>query len=133
MPDLCVTVFVLWPSLFQCTTHDTKTFSDFEINSETTDPCRDACIKMIIGRNERRGTRRLSHLQENAQNDVEEFSWEQGCPLFACFCRPSGLLLFAISSRCASLRAHILTIPFHIFHLRMKLYLLKMKVVMITF
>lgn len=28
---------------------------------------------MIIERNERRGTWRLSHLQENAENDAEEF------------------------------------------------------------
>lgn len=29
---------------------------------------------MIIGQNERRGTWRLSHLQENAENYVQEFS-----------------------------------------------------------
>lgn len=49
--------------------------------------------QMIIGRNERRGTWRLSHLQENAENDVQEFRWEQGCPLWGCFCCTSGWLV----------------------------------------
>lgn len=69
-------------------------------SSQATHLCRTRghAWKMIIGRNERRGTWRLSHLQENAENDVQEFSREQGCPLLGCFCCMSGWLLFGTSS-----------------------------------
>lgn len=42
--------------------------------------------------------RRLSHLDKNAENDVEEFRWEQGRPLWDGFCRMSDCLLFGGSS-----------------------------------
>lgn len=69
-------------------------------NSQTTHLCRTRghTWKMIIGRNERRGMWRLSHLQENVENDVQEFSGEQGSPLFGCLCCISGWLLFGTSS-----------------------------------
>lgn len=69
-------------------------------NSQTTHLCRTRghTWKMIIGRNERWGMWRLSHLQENVENDVQEFSGEQGSPLFGCLCCISGWLLFGTSS-----------------------------------
>lgn len=93
--DICVTLCILWPSLFHCTKHG-KDILWVQTNSKTTDPYRDACIKMIIGRNETGDTWRLSHLK------MHKIMFKNSAGNNATLCS----LVSTASQACCSLRYH---------------------------